>query len=430
MKLAFVSASLSRKSGGLFEANRRVAQELCKLGESVEAFGLFDDQSTVDQADWLPVAARFANRVGPKQIGYSPALARMLDAYSPDVLHSHGLWLGTSALARSWGKKTGRPVIVHPHGMLDPWAVKNSAWKKRLAGWLFENSNLRRAACIRALCESEAQSIRQFGLTNPIAIIPNGIDLPFASACDLDRAMGLGVQGSLEGSSGVPQAGSNAVPGTRNLLYLGRIHPKKGLVNLLRAWGELEARSRRSSPQRHVGTESWTLSIAGWDEGGHEKQLKQLATDLEIRWCDVRDGGVRPQGATVMFLGPQFKDAKSRCYQNCDAFVLPSFSEGLPMVVLEAWAYGKPVLMTPQCNLPEGFQSESAIRIETTVESIVEGLCCMRATTREDRERIGMRGKELVRQKFTWSEVAKQVRDVSIWVTQGGIPPDCLRLDG
>lgn len=419
MKLAFVSASLSRKSGGLFDANRRVAQELCSLGDCVEAFGLFDEQSNADQAEWLPVVARFANRVGPRQLGYAPSLARMLREFSPDVLHSHGLWLGTSAIARSWGKETGRPVIVHPHGMLDPWAVKNSGWKKRIAGWLFENSNLHRAACIRALCESEAQSIRKFGLTNPIAIIPNGIDLPRALHGGDDRTGATG---------GVSSVGGDVVPGPRSLLYLGRIHPKKGLVNLLRAWGEIQA-SCREEHGKQAAADTWTLSIAGWDEGGHEKQLKQLATDLGIVWSDIRGGASRIPEATVLFLGPQFKGDKSHCYQSSEAFILPSYSEGLPMVVLEAWAYGKPVLMTPQCNLPEGFSAGSAIRIETDVQSIIDGLNRLMAASSEDRVRMGVRGKELVRQKFTWSEVAKQIRDVSYWVVHGGVPPRCLRLD-
>jgi poly(glycerol-phosphate) alpha-glucosyltransferase len=315
--------------------------------------------------------------------------------------------------------------------MLDPWAVKNSAWKKRLAGWLFESSNLRGAACIRALCESEAQSIRKFGLTNPIAIIPNGIDLPPGFESDEDCTEGTNVQGSIGvGRPEFPHAGKSLDSEVRNLLYLGRIHPKKGLVNLLRAWRETEIQRVQSLSIGGSNFDSWTLSIAGWDEGGHEKQLKQLATDLELKWCDVRDGSPGQQGARVLFLGPQFKDAKSRCYRSSEAFILPSYSEGLPMVVLEAWAYGKPVLMTPHCNLPEGFQAASAIRIETTVESIVEGLRCMMSATPADRKQMGRRGRELVRQRFTWSEVAKQFRDVSHWAVHGGVPPDCLRLDG
>ena len=71
-----------------------------------------------------------------------------------------------------------------PRGMLDPWAVKNSAWKKKIVGWLYEYRNLRSADCIHALCQSEYESIRKFGLKNPVAIIPNGITLPQITSFD------------------------------------------------------------------------------------------------------------------------------------------------------------------------------------------------------------------------------------------------------
>jgi poly(glycerol-phosphate) alpha-glucosyltransferase len=430
MRIAFLSASLSRKSGGLFDANRRVAQELLKLGNCVQAFGITDDQSVTDRADWLPVGANVVKNYGPKQLGYAPKLATMISDFSPDVLHSHGLWLGTSAIANTWGRKTGRPVILHPHGMLDPWAVNNSAWKKRIAGWLFESSNLRRATCIRALCDSEAESIRRFGLKNPIAIIPNGIDLPVVVGKEnvrIEEACPHAKDSTL--SDDCRQQKHDGASRSKKLLYLGRIHPKKGLVNLLRAWSEIERSGGLTTEKGTTIRVPWTLWIAGWDEVGHENDLKQLATELGIHWCDVRDGNSKSESASVLFLGPQFKNDKVRCYENCDAFVLPSFSEGLPMVVLEAWAYGKPALMTPHCNLPEGFAQESAIRIEATVESIGDGLSMLMKHTDDDRIAMGNRGRELVCQKFTWPEVAKQVHDLSLWAIHGGAPPDCLRLD-
>ncbi len=135
----------------------------------------------------------------------------------------------------------------------------------------------------------------------------------------------------------------------------------------------------------------WTLAIAGWDQGGHEAELKRLATELEIPWRDCREapytlrgelaaGRMRWISAFQIFSVSAFSFSarclapKSRRLRSCDAFILPSFSEGLPMVVLEAWAYGKPVLMTPECNLPEGFAANAAIRIETNPESIARGL--------------------------------------------------------
>jgi glycosyltransferase involved in cell wall biosynthesis len=112
-----------------------------------------------------------------------------------------------------------------PRGMLDPWALNNSRFKKKLAALVFENSHLRCAACLHALCQSEAKSIRAYGLTNPICVVPNGIDLPWV------------VEGSeLRVESSALQ---RFAAGRKILLYLGRIHPKKGLANLLKAWKQV-----------------------------------------------------------------------------------------------------------------------------------------------------------------------------------------------
>jgi poly(glycerol-phosphate) alpha-glucosyltransferase len=128
----------------------------------------------------------------------------------------------------------------------------------------------------------------------------------------------------------------------------------------------------------------------------------------------------------VVFLGPQFGDAKTACYQHCDAFILPSFSEGVPMVVLEAWAYSKPVVMTPECNLPEGFTTNAAIRIETDVESIVHGLEQLFQSSSSVLCSLGVNGRALVARKFVWPRIAEQMAGVYEWMLGGGPKPDCV----
>jgi poly(glycerol-phosphate) alpha-glucosyltransferase len=293
--------------------------------------------------------------------------------------------------------------------MLDPWAVRNSAWKKKLASLLYERAHLQNAACIRALCESEAGAIRGFGLKNPICIIPNGIDLP---------------TGTVPPSPPWKHVVEN---GKKVLLFLSRIHPKKGLVNLLKAW----AKSLKSKNGKEESDE-WVLAIAGWDQGGHEQELKRLATELGLAWRDIRDCGAAngngsPQAhCSVVFLGPQFDGAKDACYYYCDAFILPSFSEGLPMVVLESWAYSKPVLMTTECNLPEGFRAGAAIKVETTTESLVAGLDELRRMSKAERLTMGSRGHDLALERFTWSQIANQMQAVHSWILGGGAKPDCI----
>jgi len=192
-------------------------------------------------------------------------------------------------------------------------------------------------------------------------------------------------------------------------------------------------------------SEEWILAIAGWDQGGHEMELKRLCSELGVSFADVRDqkseiksqcSSVGSYGSnltsdlrlltSVLFLGPQFGDAKAACYRNCDAFILPSFSEGLPMVILEAWAYGKPVLMTPECNLPEGFAANAAIRIEPTVESIANGLRSLLLAPSSTLDSFGASGRDLVASRFTWPKIAREMKSVYDWVLGGGPKPESV----
>ena len=197
---------------------------------------------------------------------------------------------------------------------------------------------------------------------------------------------------------------------------------------MLKAWAAVQ-RTAGGGPR----TKEWILAIAGWDQGGHELELKRLATELGIGWGDVRTGGTTGQRSvvsgqwSVVFLGPQFGEAKAACYRNCDAFILPSFSEGLPMVILEAWAYGKPVLMTPQCNLPEGFTANAAIQIDPNAESMAQGLHTLFQSSISDLQSTGSRGRALVAGRFAWPRIATEMKSVYEWVLGGGAKPECVQ---
>jgi glycosyltransferase involved in cell wall biosynthesis len=406
IRSAHLTGSVSRKAGGLFDAVSRLVQTQNLQGLDVKVFGLWDESADTDLKAWSPVPVEAFKPSWPKLIGHSARFREALHAFAPDISHTHGLWLYPSIAMRNYGRAKKRPYLISPHGMLDPWALKNSRWKKVIAWRLFEHGHLRAARCLRALCLSEARSIRQLQLKNDIVVIPNGIDLPAGPA------------------PSAPPWRQVVEPGRKVLLFLSRIHPKKGLVNLLKAW----AKNRKLENGNHA-SEDWILAIAGWDQGGHESELKQLATELGLAWSDIREpqnGQPRPAQFSLLFLGPQFNAAKAACYHHCDAFVLPSFSEGLPMVVLEAWAYSKPVIMTPECNLPEGFQAGAAIRVETSAASIFSGLNELWGMSAADRSAMGLRAQGLVVERFTWSRVADQLQSVHQWILGGGPKPHCI----
>jgi poly(glycerol-phosphate) alpha-glucosyltransferase len=128
----------------------------------------------------------------------------------------------------------------------------------------------------------------------------------------------------------------------------------------------------------------------------------------------------------VYFIGSQFGESKAACFQSADAFILPSFSEGLPMTVLEAWAYGLLVLMTRQCNLPYGFEAGAALRIEPEAESIAAELRVLFQLSEVDRKAIGERGLALVKERHQWPAVATQMIAVYEWALGRGPAPGCL----
>ena len=386
MKIGFVVDSVSREAGGLFQSVRGLAKTVTCASTSARAFGITDKQSAVDLQDWQPLPVR-TFRPQLRAWGYSnQLLPAMLDA-DLDILSTHGLWKYCSVASLRWQRRMARPYIIHPHGMLESWALQNAKWKKRIAAVLYENQHLRGAACLRALCEAEAHSIRAYGMRNPICVIPNGVDLP-----DLKDMPALQAQAFAEGR--------------KIFLYLGRLHPKKNLANLIRAWKQI----LNSHPSARA---SWVLTIAGWPQGEYEAQLRQLTTDLGLL-------------TSVIFLGPRFGTEKNECYRACAAFIMPSLSEGLPMTVLEAWAYAKPVLMTPECNLTEGFAAGAALQIGTGPEEIAAGLKQLIEMSDDDRRAMGNRGRNLVATTFSWPRISEQMRSVYEWALGGGPTPEVI----
>jgi poly(glycerol-phosphate) alpha-glucosyltransferase len=318
---------------------------------------------------------------GYKPFGYAPNLLSALRSAAPDVLHNHGLWMYPSVASVKWSKLTRRPYLISVHGMLDPWAVTHSYWKKKLAGMMYEHRHLTHAACLHALCPAEADAIRRYGLSNPLCVIPFGIDLPLLAL-------------------GRPTRQEKA------LLFLGRLHPKKGLMNLLMAWQRLQ-RDRTSE------LAGWELWIAGWDQGNHEQALRQCSLDHGIE-------------SSVRFLGPKFGEDKDLLLRSVGAFVLPSFSEGLPVSILEAWAYGLPVAMTTHCNLPQGFEAGAAVCIDTSATGIARGLLDLMIMSSGDRSAMGMRGRHLVERRFSWAAYAEQISSVYSWISGSGQRPSCV----
>lgn len=301
------------------------------------------------------------------------------EAGAADVIHNHGLWLMPNVYAGREARRARRPLIVAPRGMLGPAALAFSPLKKRAFWHLLQRSAVAAAACFHATSEQEYEDIRAFGLRQPVAVIPNGIDVDGA---------------------GVPEARRQ---GARTVLSLGRIHPKKGLDILLRAWARVE--SIRPN---------WCLRIVGPSEKGHEIELKGLAAKLKL--------------ARVSIEGPIYGADKARAYREAELFVLPTLNDNFALSVAEALAAGVPVIATKGAPW-RGLRDEGCgWWVDHGIEPLSAALCEALAQSQTQLAVMGEKGRAWMIRDFSWQRVARDMIDLYRWLAASAPRPSCVRL--
>ena len=320
-------------------------------------------------------AALEFRRLKPDVIYYSPAMQRRAAqlVHEADAVHGHGFYVGTNFVLGRESRRQRKPLVYHVHGMFEPYILQRSQWKKRLVHWLFEDENFRNVRLWRALTSKEADQIRACGLSQPIVVAPNGLDpSEFPKPPDASAPIETPLMPRL------------AKTGPR-LLFLGRIHPKKGLALLLRAWAGLSE-----------STKDWELVIAGPDEQGHLAQIRNLARSL----------GLLDQ---TVFTGPVTGQMKRSILHSADIFVLPSYSEGFPMGILEAMACEVPVIATRPCNFPAITSAQAGWECDASVDSLAKTLRIALGASQSERRQRGENGRRLVETRYAWPAVIKEL---------------------
>jgi len=390
MRICHITSSLSRLGGGVATVVWALGNFQKFAGANVTILGL-NDTYTAEDIGYHDIECYTFDINGPRIFGYSRNLNKYLSdkTDSIDIIHSHGLWMYQGYAARRFAQRGKIPLVISPHGMLEPWAFNHSKWKKRIVSWLFENNNLKTAACLH-VCESEYENIRRLGLRNPVAILPNGVDLKaYKNIPKYNR---------LEQRFPVLQ-------GLRRALFISRIHPKKGLAHLLRAWAAL-----------HKDFKNWMLLIVGSDQLGHKQEMETLARNLGIE-------------NVVIFSSPLYDDEKIEALAGSDIFLLPSFSEGFSMIILDAAACGLPILLTPQCNFPELAKYQAAVEVKPNEYDTERGLRLLMNLSDTERKAMGKRGRNIIKDKYNWPPITKELLAVYDWLLGNGAKPDCVRLD-
>jgi glycosyltransferase involved in cell wall biosynthesis len=295
-----------------------------------------------------------------------------------EVIHNHGLWMMPNVYPGCARRAGNVQLVVSPRGTASAWAWNHNRGRK-WAMWhlLGQGRALRAVDAFHATSEEEYADLRRLGFSQPVCVLPNGIDVPPLMA---------------------KPAGER-----RTLLYLGRIHKKKGIDLLLKSWAEIEPRF----PQ-------WDLVIAGPDDGGYLAQYRALATELRL--------------ARVNFPGPVYGDAKLALYRSAHVYVLPTRSENFAMTVAEALAAGTPAIVTraaPWAGLVDhgaGWWIE--IGVKPLVAALEEALSLPYARLAD----MGRNGREWMARDFSWAGIGRRMAAFYEWLVGGRILPWYVHL--
>ncbi len=307
-----------------------------------------------------------------------------------EVVHMHGLWQGHTRRGAAAARRAGIPYLMTAHGHAEPWALRHKAWKKRAYAALVEGRNLRRAACLHALSRPEIGHLRALAPDAPVCFIPNGVNLrPFDD---------LPPRSELEAE--FPELAGKFV-----LLFLGRLHAKKGLDLLAGAMAAVRDEAR----DLHV-------LLAGFDDGSLSPFLDRVdAAGLSDR---------------VTTLGHVAGERARRAWGAADAFILPSYSEGFSMSVLEALACRLPAVITTACHFPELAAAGGGIVVEPTAEGVTAGVRGLLGRSAAERAALGRNGRTLVERDYTWERQGERLDEVYHWVIGGGMAPACVSVVG
>lgn len=384
MEAILTIADLQPESGGPSRTVPALATALANLGVSTHVVSLCRNGASsrplAGEHDKIrkvsiPCRSNIAKITGSGM--FQNAVLKVSGTAKHVVVHDNGLWLGTNHGTVRAARIAGLPLMISPRGMLTDWALRYNGWKKKIAWRFYQERDLRLASVLHATSRSEADGFCAAGFTQPIAIIPNGVFVPLRS--------------------GGPKSGHSK---QKTLLFLSRIHPKKGLPMLVHAWAA-------------VRPDGWRVVIAGTDEGGHLDEIK-----AEVRKRQVEKD--------FSFIGPVEGEEKWDLYRSADLFVLPSHSENFGLVVAEALGCGVPVITTRGTPWEELVTHGCGWWVPDTSEALAGALREATARSDECRNEMGVRGRKLVENNYTWHGVAARMKAVYEWMLKTGPKPDCI----
>ncbi|MEY3141548.1 MAG: hypothetical protein RLY21_41 [Planctomycetota bacterium] len=313
----------------------------------------------------------FRRGLGPTRLGCSSEMKRWLDAEAREgrvgILHNHSLWMMPNVYPGTIAARHQIPYVVAPRGTLAKASFERGSRIKRVFWPLLQRPSLSAVTLFHATAESERDDIRRAGFRQPIAVIPNGVDLP-------------------------PFARIESAQPT--ILYLGRIHPSKGIDGLLRAWARL-------APQRP----SWRLRLVGPDNEGYLGKMQALAAELRLE--------------RFSFDGALTGRAKLDAYSSASVYALPTHAENFGLTVAEALASGTPTIVTKGAPWSGIVANRCGWWIDHGVDPLYDALAEATTLAPAELAEMGVRGRTWVEREFCWDSIADRMLATYEWILAG-----------
>ena len=295
---------------------------------------------------------------------------KALDEEKPDIVHFHGIWHPIIHFDCCACRRLGIPYVIAPRGSLDAWSLKQKWLKKKIALWLYQMRDLRHAAALHVTADMEADYCRAMGYRGKFIISPNGVNLPATLPAWNRRA-----------------------DGKRRMLFLSRMHPKKGIGELIEA---LRVLREQDAP----GAADWECELVYTVFQDEEKRYEQEMKSLVDRYR-LSD--------RVVFTGKLSDADKWLAYRRADCFVLPSHTENFGIVIAEAMYAGLPVITTKNTPWQRIVSVQSGWWIDLRVDELVRALSEMMVLSDVERTEMGARGRQLVESTCSWESACKMM---------------------
>ncbi|MUP44554.1 glycosyltransferase [Gramella sp. BOM4] len=376
MKFFHVISSIDKSTGGPAYSVTTLISALLK-----------NSNSTVDLycgRTSNPLKNRFSSSYGEihflpyRWLGKLSGLEEDINYKKPNICHGHGIWQMPCHQMAVSARKLGIPYIITPRGMLDEWSINHKGLKKKIALSLYQRKDLEMASAFHATSILEAKNIRKAGFKNPIAIIPNGIEIPNL----LNETTKKGAK--------------------KKLLFVSRLVKNKGIEELLIAWSKLGEDIK----------ENWELNILGAGEEKYEKKLKLIKSDLKL--------------TNLYFKGPVYGEAKESYLKEADLFVLPTYTENFGNAVAEALAYGIPVITTKGAPWEELLNTDSGWWIDMGINPLKSVLEEALQISPESLSKMGENGRRLIETKYSIKAVSMQMLELYDYLVNKADKPDFL----